>query len=59
MLGTDDKYKAYRARKNAAKKAHMTDKDMLEMERQLAAEVEAEGIRAEQEVVDYAKIKTS
>jgi methylsterol monooxygenase len=49
MLGTDDKYLAYRkkveATKAAMKNASKEDKD--EIERKMMAEVEAEGIRAE------------
>jgi methylsterol monooxygenase len=53
MLGTDDKYLAYRARvkaaKNAIKNASQEDRD--KMEQKLMAEVEAEGVRAEAEVL--------
>lgn len=53
MLGTDDKYLAYRARvkaaKNAIKNASQEERD--KMEQKLMAEVEAEGVRAEAEVL--------
>ena len=49
VLGTDDKYRAYRkkveATKAAMKSASKEDKE--EMERRMMAEVEAEGIAAE------------
>jgi methylsterol monooxygenase len=52
MLGTDDKYRAYRARVETAKKAmkNASKEQRDEMEQKLMAEVEAEGIRAEAEV---------
>ncbi|KAF7374114.1 Methylsterol monooxygenase [Mycena sanguinolenta] len=49
IFGTDDKYRAYRARVKAAKVASKTERDT--MERKLMAEVEAEGIRAKAEVL--------
>jgi methylsterol monooxygenase len=49
VLGTDDKYLAYRKKVKAAKAAMMnaSDEDKEEMERKLMAEIEAEGIKAE------------
>ena len=53
MLGTDDKYREYRARVRAAKDAikSATKEERDQMEQKLMAEVEAEGIRAEAEVL--------
>ncbi|KAJ6510525.1 hypothetical protein C8R45DRAFT_1059707 [Mycena sanguinolenta] len=53
MLGTDDKYRAYRARVRAAKAAikSATKEERDQMEQKLMAEVEAEGVRAEAEVL--------
>jgi len=52
ILGTDNKYRAYRKKVEAAKAAmkNATQKDKDEIERKMMAEVEAEGIRAEAEV---------
>jgi methylsterol monooxygenase len=52
IFGTDDKYRAYRARVKTAKKAmkNASKEQRDEMEQKLMAEVEAEGIRAETEV---------
>ncbi|KAL1709545.1 hypothetical protein EV121DRAFT_252953 [Schizophyllum commune] len=50
MLGTDDKYRAYRARVKAMKKKGMTAEEQREVERKLMDEVEKEGIAAEAEV---------
>ena len=50
MLGTDDKYRAYRARVRAMKKKGMTAEEQREVERKLMDEVEKEGIAAEAEV---------
>jgi methylsterol monooxygenase len=49
VLGTDDKYLAYRKKVNAAKAAmkNASKEDQDEMERKMMAEIEAEGIRAE------------
>ena len=47
MLGTDDKYRAYRARVKAMKKKGMTAEEQREVERKLMDEVEKEGIAAE------------
>ncbi|KAJ3505106.1 hypothetical protein NLJ89_g7584 [Agrocybe chaxingu] len=47
-FGTDTKYREYRARVKAAKKA-MSKEQQLEFERKLMAQVEAEGIVAEAE----------
>ncbi|KAJ3481574.1 hypothetical protein NLJ89_g12197 [Agrocybe chaxingu] len=48
IFGTDTKYREYRARVKAAKKA-MSKEQQLEFERKLMAQVEAEGIVAEAE----------
>ncbi|TFY58560.1 hypothetical protein EVG20_g8104 [Dentipellis fragilis] len=51
VLGTDDKYLAYRARFEAAKfEAKAKGISFAEIERKMVAEAEAEGIRAEAEV---------
>ena len=50
MFGTDDKYRAYRARVKAMKKKGMTAEEQREVERKLMDEVEKEGITAEAEV---------
>ncbi|KAL1748321.1 hypothetical protein HDZ31DRAFT_29963 [Schizophyllum fasciatum] len=50
LLGTDDKYRAYRARVRAAKAKGVTAEEMRQMERELMDEVEKEGIAAEAEV---------
>ncbi|KAI5891314.1 uncharacterized protein SCHCODRAFT_02628730 [Schizophyllum commune H4-8] len=50
MLGTDDKYRAYRARVKAMKKKGMTAEEQRDIERKLMDEVEKEGIAAEAEV---------
>lgn len=49
VLGTDDKYIAYRKKVKTAQAAmkNASDEDKEEMERKLMAEVEAEGIKAE------------
>jgi len=51
IFGTDTKYRAYRARVNAAKKAMANaPKEQLEaLERKFMDEVEAEGLKAEAE----------
>ncbi|KAJ6507259.1 hypothetical protein C8R47DRAFT_1100654 [Mycena vitilis] len=53
LLGTDTKYREYSARVKAAKNAMKgaSEEERDKMERTLMAEVEAEGIRAEAEVV--------
>lgn len=53
MLGTDDKYRAYRKRVDAAKAAlkNSTPAERDAVEKRMAAEMEAEGLRAEAEVV--------
>ncbi|KAF8206324.1 C-4 methyl sterol oxidase [Mycena galopus ATCC 62051] len=54
MLGTDGKYRAYRARVKAAKgaiKVGVSKEERDTMEQKLMAEVEAEGVRAETEVL--------
>ncbi|KAJ7493670.1 C4-methyl sterol oxidase [Mycena latifolia] len=59
VFGTDDKYRAYRARLDAAKRdmSDATDEQRARMERTLIAEVEAEGMRAEAEVERAGKAK--
>ncbi|KAJ6540985.1 C4-methyl sterol oxidase [Mycena vulgaris] len=59
LFGTDDKYRAYRARLDAAKKQmkNATKEQRVLMEQKLMAEVEAEGIRAEAEVESAGKSK--
>jgi methylsterol monooxygenase len=49
ILGTDDKYLAYRKKVDAAKAAmkNASKEEKDEMERKMMAEVEAEGIKAE------------
>lgn len=56
IFGTDDKYRAYRKRVATAKRemASATKEQQDAMERKLMAEVEAEGIRAEEAVVQAA-----
>jgi methylsterol monooxygenase len=51
IFGTDDKYRAYRARVKAAKKAmkNASAEDIKNFEEKLMNEVEAEGIKAEAE----------
>ena len=51
IFGTDDKYRAYRTRVKAAKKAmkNASKEEVDALERKFLAEVEAEGIRAEAE----------
>lgn len=53
IFGTDTKYREYRARveasKKAMKRAGVGEKERAEMERKLMREVEEEGIRAEKE----------
>ncbi|TRM66915.1 hypothetical protein BD626DRAFT_452223 [Schizophyllum amplum] len=50
MLGTDDKYRAYRARVKAAKAKGLSEDEMRQAERELMDEVEKEGLVAEAEV---------
>jgi len=51
IFGTDDKYRAYRARVNAAKKAmaNASEEELAALERKFMDEVEAEGLKAEAE----------
>ncbi|CAK5277989.1 unnamed protein product, partial [Mycena citricolor] len=60
IFGTDDKYRIYRARVEAAKKsmANASKADHDELERKLMAEVEAEGLLAEAEVIRNAEKST-
>ena len=59
IFGTDDKYRAYRARMDAAKadlaKRGASQAERAAMEQRINDETEQEGIRAEQEVVTGAK----
>ncbi|KAJ7207947.1 hypothetical protein GGX14DRAFT_634537 [Mycena pura] len=58
LFGTDDKYRAYKKRVAAMKNA--TKEQRAQMEKVLLAEVEADGLRAEAEVVRNAeKVKTT
>jgi len=57
MFGTDDKYRAYRARMKAAKDAMpkgASKEDWIKTERKMQAEAEAAGIRSEAEVLKAA-----
>ena len=61
IFGTDDKYRAYRAKVKAMKNASKEERDAFE--KKLMAEVEAEGIKAEAEaeargVLGGSKVKT-
>ncbi|KAK7048168.1 C-4 methylsterol oxidase [Favolaschia claudopus] len=53
VLGTDDKYRAYRKRVQAAKaaKKNASKEELDQMEQKLMAEFEADGLRAEAEVL--------
>ncbi|TCD67712.1 C-4 sterol methyl oxidase [Steccherinum ochraceum] len=53
LLGTDDKYREYRAKIDAAKKTGMTRSQLAEYEKKIAEEAEKEGARAEKEVEEY------
>jgi methylsterol monooxygenase len=59
MLGTDDKYLAYRKKVKAAKAAmtNATQAEKDEMERKMMAEIEAEGIRAEARAEGQLKVE--
>jgi methylsterol monooxygenase len=58
VLGTDNKYKAYRKRMNAAKLAAAQDKKaQLAMEQKINDETEREGLAAEKVVESYAKLE--
>lgn len=51
IFGTDNKYRAYRARVNEVKKAmaNASEEELAAVERKFMDEVEAEGLRAEAE----------
>ncbi|EIW52980.1 C4-methyl sterol oxidase [Trametes versicolor FP-101664 SS1] len=63
LFGTDDKYRAYRARITKMKKLNLSPAEFEKMERKMIAEAEQEGLRAEAEVEAYTftgkKVKTS
>jgi methylsterol monooxygenase len=59
IFGTDDKYRAYKARLAAAKKQKKSASEEKELERKMLEEVEKEGLRAEKEVVQGIKAKRS
>ncbi|OCH85077.1 C4-methyl sterol oxidase [Obba rivulosa] len=62
LFGTDDRYRAYRARVKAMKKANMTSEEFAAMEKKMLAEAEAEGLKAEAAAEAYqygSKQKTS
>ena len=54
LFGTDDKYRAYRARLDAAKKAGLSPEEYARMEIKLNEEAEREGMEAEK-VAESAK----
>lgn len=58
LFGTDDKYRVYRARITAAKKAGMTAEEFKAMEARLCAEAEKEGVEAEKVAESYRYNKT-
>ena len=49
LFGTDTKYRTYRERLNAAKKAGMSSEEYARMELRLSEEAEREGVAAEKE----------
>lgn len=53
LFGTDDKYRVYRARIQAAKKVGMTPDEFKIVEARLCAEAEKEGVEAEKVVEAY------
>lgn len=62
LFGTDDKYRQYRARVAAMKKAGVSSEEFAKMETQMIAEVEAEGVKAEAQAEAYrygSKTKTA
>ena len=56
-MGTDDKYHDYVKRIRAAKKAAKSPEELKALEKKLASEAQAEGLRAEAEVESYTKQK--
>ncbi|KAI0919861.1 C-4 sterol methyl oxidase [Taiwanofungus camphoratus] len=61
LFGTDDKYRQYRERMRAMKKANMSKEEFAAMERKMLVEIEAEGVKAEAqtESYKYGKAKTA
>jgi len=57
IMGTDNKYHDYAKRVKAAKKAAKNPEELKALEKKLASEAEAEGLRAEAEVEGYGKQK--
>ena len=53
LFGTDDKYRIYRARITAARKAGMSPDEFKAMEARLCAEAEREGVEAEKVAESY------
>ena len=53
LFGTDKKYREYRARMDKMKKLNLSKEEFEKMERQMIAEAEQEGLRAEAEVESY------
>ena len=56
-MGTDNKYHDYVKRVKAAKMAAKTPEELMALEKKLAKEAEAEGLRAEAETEAYGKQK--
>lgn len=58
IFGTDNKYREYRARVEASKKAmqNVSEEQRKEIEQKLMEEVEAEGIKAEAEAEGRTKV---
>jgi len=53
LFGTDDKYRQYRQRVSAMKKANVSKEEFAAMEKQMLSEVEAEGVKAEAQAESY------
>ncbi|KAI0073346.1 C4-methyl sterol oxidase [Panus rudis PR-1116 ss-1] len=53
LFGTDDKYRIYRKKIQAAKKAGMSPEEFKAMEKRLCEEAEREGVVAEKEAESY------
>ncbi|KAH9927603.1 C4-methyl sterol oxidase [Fomitopsis serialis] len=53
LFGTDDKYRQYRSRVKDMKKRNMTSEELAAMEKQMMAEVEEEGVKAEAVAESY------
>lgn len=58
IFGTDNKYREYRARVEASKKAmqNVSEEQRKEIEQKLMEEIEAEGIKAEAEAEGRTKV---